>query len=938
MKRLTLPPQPDESSWKFIEELREPEPSLFRWTYREPLQNEVDLQKGVILDWDLADPEGLLETAYQDLRRFLRLAGVRLKKGYPVRFRLEESLGKETFEISIAKEACTIQAGDLEGMRRAIYGFEEQLKKAKAPCLEIGEVRRSAVIDTRISRCFFGPIKRPPKNRDELTDDVDYYPDAYLSRLAREGVNGLWLTAKFHELCPSRFFPEFGKDSERRLQKLRETVHKCRRYGIGVYVFCIEPQAFGNIPQFLHPPHHLEKFPELAGHKEGAFTFFCTSTKTGQDYLEEATHSLFSNVPHLAGLINISMGETPTHCYSNLLWDTRANKCPRCSKRKPWEVFRDTLSAMKHGMHQANPQAKLISWLYVPTVIERPERPAETFLKEIEEIATHFPEDVIFQYNFESMGAEQQLGEQRIVHDYSLAYVGPSEIFANCAQKAVSNEKTVSAKLQVGCSHEVATIPYVPAPGNLFRKYQAMHQLGVRAAMQCWYFGNYPSLMTRAAGRLSFAPFPASEKEFFLELATPWGDDAPLVAEAWEHFSAAYREFPANLYATWYSPTHDSVTWPLYIRPVDRGIAPSWRSGFPPSGDRIGECIGYGHTLEEILTLSERVTTQWDQGLEVLKKINQRRLEHSLKREIGVAKALGIQFNSAFNVLKFYALREELFDMDPAATEQRMTHYRQIKELLFKEIDNSRDLIALCEKDSRLGFHSEVEGYKYFPDLLRWRIDRLFKTALQDGMDIIGKLRSNRPLFPQYTGARKSGKRYACQNVSSSSREDWENIPWENCEAPDGWETRWQVAQKDHSLVFKIQCAVPESIMQKWSETDVLSGDHVTVLVEPRRLWPAKTFIVGVWGDRYDNGIRLPDDPWWKSEVHRTPTGWTVQLEVPLDLFKCSGIRKHIRVNIIRKTHETPPISWIPLNPLPPRLLFKDYNPKDMGWLDFGVR
>ena len=52
-------------------------------------------------------------------------------------------------------------------------------------------------LENRISRCFFGPIKRPPFNRDELMDDVDYYPDAYLAQLRDEGVNGLWLTVEF---------------------------------------------------------------------------------------------------------------------------------------------------------------------------------------------------------------------------------------------------------------------------------------------------------------------------------------------------------------------------------------------------------------------------------------------------------------------------------------------------------------------------------------------------------------------------------------------------------------------------------------------------------------------------------------------------------------------------------------------------------------------
>ena len=60
---------------------------------------------------------------------------------------------------------------------------------------------RTPWLTNRISRCFFGPIKRPPHNRDELMDDVDYYPDGYLDTLAREGVNGLWITISLWQLC-----------------------------------------------------------------------------------------------------------------------------------------------------------------------------------------------------------------------------------------------------------------------------------------------------------------------------------------------------------------------------------------------------------------------------------------------------------------------------------------------------------------------------------------------------------------------------------------------------------------------------------------------------------------------------------------------------------------------------------------------------------------
>jgi hypothetical protein len=55
-------------------------------------------------------------------------------------------------------------------------------------------------------------------------DDVDYYPDEYLNRLAHEGVNGLWLSIKFIDLVPSRFFPAHAKDHKVRIAKLQRTV------------------------------------------------------------------------------------------------------------------------------------------------------------------------------------------------------------------------------------------------------------------------------------------------------------------------------------------------------------------------------------------------------------------------------------------------------------------------------------------------------------------------------------------------------------------------------------------------------------------------------------------------------------------------------------------------------------------------------------------
>jgi hypothetical protein len=133
----------------------------------------------------------------------------------------------------------------------------------------------------------------------------------------------------------------------------------------------------------------------------------------------------------------------------------------------------------------------------------------------------------------------EQLGKVRTVFDYSLAYVGPSKQFAEMTERCARK----GAKLQVGCSHEDASVPFIPVPSNLYEKYRFLHSSDVTAVMQCWYFGNYPGIMNKAAGELSFDDFTDDEDTFLRKLAKPvWKDDADKVAQVWKKFSDAYAE------------------------------------------------------------------------------------------------------------------------------------------------------------------------------------------------------------------------------------------------------------------------------------------------------------------------------------------------------------------------------------------------------------
>jgi hypothetical protein len=326
----------------------------------------ADLSHGVKLKWRFPDTKGHLETAYEDLRLFLAAGDVSCDNGKYILESIEDKeLKGESFRLEIQSDRCRVIAGDDEGIRRGIFYLEDEMLRQRGPFLPLGKVEKQPVIERRISRCFFGPIKRPPKMRDELMDDVNYYPEQYLNRLAHEGVNGLWLTVEFRDLVATSFTPDAGKDAKKRLAKLKQTVEACLRYGIRTYIFCIEPRAW--------EPNNpiLKKYPELDGATIwGLNHCFCPMSQTAHDYLYQSVNKIFKSIPELGGMINISYGERGTTCLSSVPvfspYKDGMIDCPRCAHKKPWEILNASLSAMEQGMHDAAPGAELISWLYIP--------------------------------------------------------------------------------------------------------------------------------------------------------------------------------------------------------------------------------------------------------------------------------------------------------------------------------------------------------------------------------------------------------------------------------------------------------------------------------------------------------------------------------------------------------------------------------------------
>ncbi len=874
----------DQPPKTFIDDLTAPlharKPSFFR--KRPPAPDEADAD-GLYLANRFEGDDGLLDTSYEDFARFLAVCEIGGSR-YPIRIERGETPCFEACSIRVTPREAVVTSADTEGVRRALVWLEDEMMRREGAYLPLGTTARKPVMKSRITRCFFSPINRPPKYGDELSDDIDYYPEEYLNRLMHDGANGVWIYTRFSDLVTVSAIPEYGAGGQARIEKLNRVIARCARYGIRVYVFAIEPAAlpkdmlrlipeadggpYGNLPQ------------AMKGSRDGPH-LFCVGTAQGRAAVAEAGEKLFTLCPGLGGLISITYGERATSCssaYSAIpaIGYRTEMICPRCRSIPPGQALANAAAALCEGIHRAAPEAEVISWSYGHRFWPIPD---------VRDYVRRAPDDAILMQNFEEMGYAPQLGRVRQGVDYWLSYPGPSPLFEATAEEALAANKRMYMKTQVCCSHEVASVPYVPVPGLLFDKYRAARALGVEGVMQCWYFGNYPSLMSKAAGELAFVEDFADRRAFLTRLAGSFvgGSRAGELASAWESFDAGYREYPLNIMFSYYGPMHDGPVWEMHLKPKNFSLPRSWQTLDPIDGDRIGECLLEGHTLAEALTLTGRMTRRWEEGLAHLKEAARNCPEAG--EQLSVASALAVIFSSGRDILRFYHLRERLGLMSQGDSERVLAEMRRIVQ---KEIERSEALSALCEKDGRLGYHSEGEGYKFFPKKLASRVNQLRRLLESEFPETEDRIRKGRPPLAYYAGEELDS------NALRMGNGGIENADWE----PVGDCAAFRAAYDSETLTlefrsdrresvrlgfeFRLMWPAPPVTLQPDGRVDVSSDVYLYYAVFGRklkklwRMWRVEAL-------PSDGGTRL------RVTLSRKEIGWTEDRPIKLRLETGNG-------------------------------------------------
>lgn len=550
-----------------------------------------------------------------------------------------------------------------------LFGFLDELSPVPPP-----PPRPGGRFAPRFCYSYFAPYGDPL-----LEGDLDPYPDGYLSRLAECGVDGVWLQGVLYQLAPFPWGEARSEGWQTRLENLRRLVARCRRRGIGVWLYLNEPRAM--------PPEFFDDFPELRGYEEGGIVTLCTSVPAVRQWLRESVETLFAAVPDLAGAFTISASENLTNCWSH----HRGDLCPRCVARPAAEVIAEVNRLIAEGIAAGSPTARLIAW-------DWGWRDQDTA-----DIIAGLPAGVAVQSVSEWSLPIERGGVASEVGEYSISAVGPGPRARRAWELATARGLPAMAKLQIGCTWELSAVPYIPAVELVARHLCNLTSAGVDGMQLGWTLGGYPSPNLELAGVIDTMPEPDPDEAMRIVAERRFGRAAPAVVAAWRAMSRAFEQYPYHIGGLYTGPQQygpSNLLWsaPTGYRATMVGFPyddlTSWRSIYPP---------------EVYAAQMERVAEGFRAALALIpSESDSAAHEQALAAERDVAAAAWLHFRTCAQQARYVIARDAHAVAPSAALRGELAH------LLREEIDTAERLLAIQCRDSRIGFEAS-NHYYYVP-------------------------------------------------------------------------------------------------------------------------------------------------------------------------------------------------------------------------------
>jgi len=553
--------------------------------------------------------------------------------------------------------------------------------------------------------------------KDEIPNAPKVYTEEFLRGVAEAGFNAIWIRGILREIVKSEFFPEFGENSATLLRCLRTVINRGRKAGVKVFLYSQPPYGFDSDSPFWkkHPDCKGSSWV-WGGMRRNAL---CTSSPKVTGFLREAARTLSQRLPDLGGLIVITASEHQSHCFSHysVMRDDPSHlegepfkrnlDCPRCALRHPREVVAEIIGNLRDGLADAGNGAELWAWNWSWKLYEG--EPQAEIIKSL-------PSDVMLMGDFERGGSKVIVGKERVIDEYSLCYAGPSPRFLNSMRIARARGMRMGAKLQIGTTHELATVPNLPLIGTIYDKAKAMRKIRVGDFMGCWNFGNMLTANTAALAAFLDAPRLAPREAALRRFAAEYlpGSDVEGVARAWDMFAGAMDSYPFTIPFIYYGPINFAVQWPILPEPLrSGGTGRSWQAD-TDRGDELERSFG-AFTLEEIIEGLGNLARDWWKAAEAFDAAVAGSASPHAGEERRSVWFAAHSFRSCWNLYRAYPLRRKW----------KQANAKALRPIMQDELEHLPGLLPLMEEDARLGFHSECQHRLATPEGVRAKIREL---------------------------------------------------------------------------------------------------------------------------------------------------------------------------------------------------------------------
>lgn len=719
-----------EKAYAFLRDLAKPvhQPVATSW---QSGQSET----AVDASWRIECGDNMAPTAAADLTDFLsRAFNLKLRggDGGAVVITADEpdpaqsQADAQGFAIRATAGRITVHGATPRGALFGLYHLEDLMRQRGGPCIKRGTISITPTFAPRIFRGFSSPYYT------ETIDGKQHYDDVTLSRIAHLGYDAIWLRGELRDLSRTDVLPDLGQNSKRNLAQLNDLIERAAAWGIGIYLYLCEPHGLPADDPFWkrHPDLRGASGPEM-GMPE-PIDALCTSTAQVKRYLFEASRDMFRHAPGIEGLLLITASEHTGHCKQRNNMPT----CPRCARRRASSLSAEVIKLIHKGVRAAGSDANICAWNWA----------WKAHLEDGGEqgIIDAIPPDVKWMGNAENGAEITRFGHRNVIHEYSLCEPGPSGEYVADAKAAHKAGHDSWSKVQVNVTHELASLPYVPVPFLLGRKFKGLAEARTQGLMTCWIFGGYPGPGAAYASAMMWQPHANHRRVLLQCAASIYGAAAAEdVVRAWRAFSDGYAHYPFDrgLYSHVLNaaPAH-----PFYFMPVNRIERSNWRLKKDPFGDILHWCVAF--SPEVTARCYERMLEHWDKGMAILRSVMRRvppAMRDGARKDMGVCEAAGIHVRSGLQFVRFIRMRDRLPGRAADFSQPKLQRVRETLQLpLAQSVEEINELldamsqivkdekrlvqhyIPLVEADSRLGYHSEGD-YRFRPADLRRKVRQL---------------------------------------------------------------------------------------------------------------------------------------------------------------------------------------------------------------------